>query len=69
MKRKLEVRIRYEEDWKGIGEHFIYETKWSDENEWGLDTAFKLVDDMISYQALTKIREMMRNNIDFYFGK
>lgn len=74
-KAKLLGRIHYEEDWYGMGEHFVFETKWSNEDEWGLDTAFKLLDyngeqgAVISYQALTKVREWTRLSVDFYFGK
>lgn len=63
----LVCRIRYEENYRDDGEHYIFENKWTDEETWGLDTAFKLIDDRISYQALTKIREMQRNGIEFYF--
>jgi len=66
---RLECRIRYEADWCGRGEHFIFENKWTNEDEWGFDTAFKLVDERLSYEALTKIRELMRMGIDFYFAK
>lgn len=79
----LECRIHYEEDWEGRGEYYVFETKWSDEKEWGLDTAFKLLDyrgedgtvheqdkgAVISYQALTKIRELMRMGCKIRFGK
>ena len=65
---KLECRIRYEENWRGEGEYFIFECKFADEDEWGLDTAFKCEDDRISYQALTKIRELMKMGIRFYFA-
>ena len=76
-KEKLMGRIHYEEDWHGLGEHFIFDTKWSNEGEddWGLDTAFKLLDyngeagAVISYKAITKIREWQRMGIDFRFGK
>lgn len=74
-KEKLQGRIHYEENWNGWGEHFIFETKWTDEDEWGLDTAFKLLDyngesgAVMSYQALTKVREWTRLGIDFYFGR
>ena len=72
---KLIGRIHYDADWHGMGEYFIFETKWTNEEEWGLDTAFKLLDyndepgAVISYKALTKIREWTRLGIDFYFGK
>jgi len=65
---RLECRIRYEEDWKGQGEYYIFENKWTNEEEWGLDTAFALKDDRISYEALTKVRELMKMGIHFYFG-
>ena len=35
-KEKLEGRVRYEENWRGEGEYFIFEIKWTDEKEWGL---------------------------------
>ena len=74
-KTKLMGRIRYEEDWCGRGEHFVFENKWSDEDEWGLEVAFKLLDygeekgAVVSYQAITKIREWQTLGIDFHFGK
>ena len=78
---KYEARIRYVEDWYGQGEHFVFEGKWTNEEEWGLDTAFKLLDyrdenwnvhekdkaAVLSYQALTKIRELQKMKIPFYF--
>lgn len=74
-KDKLEGRIRYEENWNGLGEYFIFETKWASEKEWGLDTAFKLLDYkgeqgvVMSYRTLTKVREWANLGIDFHFGK
>lgn len=68
-----QVRIRYDEDWRGDGEHFVFEGKWTNEDEWGLDTAFKLFDYkgekgvLLNYQCLTKIRELNRMQIPFYF--
>ena len=73
--RRYQERIRYVEDWNGHGEHFVFEGKWSDKDEWGLDSAFKLIDhedkkgELISYQALTKIRELMKMDIDFWFSE
>lgn len=62
-KAKLQCRIRYED--KGDkGEWFIFENKWTTEDEWGLDIAFKCEDDKISYQALTKVRELLRQGIE-----
>ena len=76
--RHYEERIRYDEDWNGQGEHFVFEGKWSDETEWGLDSAFQLFDYdkdgyhegacLINYRALTKIRELKKMGIDFWFS-
>ena len=72
-KPRYEVRIRYYEDWHGHGEHFVFERKGSDETEWGTDMAFKLLDYedekgvLLSYRALTKIRQLQELNIPFYF--
>ena len=66
-KVKLQGRIRYEENFMNNGEYYVFEIKHSDEKEWGLDTAYKLIDDRLSYEALTKIREWQRLDIDFYF--
>lgn len=72
-KNKLECRIRYVEDWRGNGEHYLFENKWTNETEWGLDTAFKLLDYgeekgvVMSYQVLIKIRNMKKLGIEFYF--
>ena len=65
--RHLEARIRYEENWRGQGEHYLLENRWSDE-EWGLEIACPLVEDRIHYTALTKIREWQRLGIPFYFA-
>lgn len=72
--RHFEERIRYVEDWHGEGEHFLFEGKQSDEESWGLDMACKLFDYngekgvLISYQALTKIRELIKMHIPYYFA-
>lgn len=72
--RHFEERIRYVEDWHGEGEHFLFEGKQSDEDAWGLDTAFKLFDlngekgVLVHYQALTKIRELIKMRIPYYFA-
>lgn len=67
-KVKLQGRIRYEENYMNNGEYYVFEIKHSDEKEWELDTAYKLIDDRLSYEALTKIREWQRLDIDFYFA-
>lgn len=63
------VRIRYDENWNGEGEHFIFEGKWSNEDNWGFVSAFQLMNNMIHYTALTKIRELKNLGIEFYFKK
>lgn len=71
----LEARIRYVEDWNGQGEYYVFENKWTNEEEWGLDVAFKLQDSaeekgvLLHYEALTKIRELMNLGIPFYFAR
>lgn len=51
-------RVRYEE--KDGREQYIFENRQHDEDEFGLDMAFHLQNDMVSYQALTKVREYLR---------
>ena len=74
--RRLVCRIRFVDDLENDGEGFVFENKWSDEEEWGMDTLFNLIPqdddpnhDLISYQALTKIRELQRMGVDVRFGK
>lgn len=74
--RRLEARICFVDDLENDGEGFVFENKWSDEDEWGMDTLFNLIPqdddpshDLISYQALTKIRELQNMGIDVRFGK
>ena len=80
-KRHFVERIRFVEDWNGHGEHFVFEGKMSDESdtEWGLDAAYKLFDldyngchekcALISYEALTKIRQLIAMRTDFWFAR
>lgn len=74
-KAKLEGRIRYVKDWHGEGEHYLFESKWTNEgeSEWSLESAFPLYGDgkekeLIHYTALTKIREWKRLGMDFRFA-
>ena len=68
-KRKIYGRIRYEEDFMNRGEHYVFEIKSNHpDSEWGLETAYPLIDDRISYQALTHIREWIGRGIEFQFG-
>jgi len=70
-KPRLQCRIRYVKNWLDKGEYYVFENKWTNEpdTEWGLDTAYQLVDDRISYQALTKIRDLMRLGIEVIWGR
>ena len=72
--RHLEARIRYAENWCDDGEHYIFENKWSDEDDWGMEMAFKLMDYkeekgvLLNYQALTLIRQWQNLHIPFHFA-
>ena len=74
--REIIGRIRYDENWYGEGEHYIFEWKYEDEdeNQWNMESAVPLVSfeneeivrgkgDFIHYTALTKIREWQRQGI------
>ena len=65
--KKLEGRIRYDENWRNEGEYYVFEIYDDEYNEWSLDTAYKLIDDRLSYQALTKVREWQKLDIGFHF--
>lgn len=75
-KKYLEGRIRYDANYKDKGEYFVFELKWSNESEWGLEKAFPLVkkdedDDeynFIHFTALTAIRQWQNLGIKFYFA-
>lgn len=68
-KEKLQGRIRYEENFMGDGEAFIFEIKWTNEKEWGLETAYRCIDDRISWEALAHVRKWMNLGIEFWFAK
>lgn len=66
--KKMIGRIRYEENWMGEGEHFIYEWRWEDEDEWQFEASAPLCSwengnlvtgkgDFLNYSALTHIRK------------
>ena len=63
--QKPECRVRYEK--KDDKEWYIFENRQNEEEEFGLDMAFELRDDMVSYQALTKVRELLRRGYDIRF--
>lgn len=70
-KNQMEYRIRFDENYNGRGEFFVFEYRSNGDDEWNLDSAFKVLGDeadgMISYQALTKIRHLMDMGIHFRF--
>lgn len=78
----LEGRICYCADLYGDGEHFVFQSKWSNEPDtmWSLECAFPFVEykngeliigsgDLLNFQAVTKIREWMKLGVKFHFGK
>ena len=73
-KSKVEYRIRYAQNYKGLEECYLFESKSSNSDNWTLDTAYGLQKDangentLISYEALTKIRELQQMGISFYFA-
>lgn len=76
--RKIIGRIRYQN--KKLTEHDPYDEYYVFEihvendpewgaNEWSLECAFPLKDDMIHYTALTQIRKWQQLGVDFHFVK
>ena len=73
-KRKMVGRISYVENWHGEGEHFVFEYRWDDEDEWSFECVAPLCSwedgklmtgkgDFLSYTALTKLREWSKLGI------
>lgn len=62
-----ECRIRYCEKDQDGDECFVFETRQSSEEEFGLCVSFRLIDDRLSYQALTQIRELMKLGYKIWF--
>ena len=65
---KPECRIRYCEKDQDGDECYIYETRQDEGEEFGLSKSFRLIDDRISYQALTELRELMRLGSGIHFA-
>ncbi len=63
---KPECRVRYVKN--DEGEWYNFEIRQNEDEDFGLDTSFRLVDDRLSYQALTKIRELMKLDYRIYFA-
>lgn len=69
-KVKVEGRIRYEADYMGRGEHYIFEFKKTTDKEWKMEKAFGLIQgELVHYTALTTLREWQRLGIEFHFGE
>ena len=65
--KKPECRIRYCEKDQDGHECYIFEIRQSNEEEYGFSKSFRLIDDRISYQSLTEIRELMKLGYKIYF--
>lgn len=65
---KLEGRVRYEENWRGEGEYFIFEIKWTNENEWGLESAYPCVDDKVHWSVIHHFKKWKHLDIDYHFA-
>lgn len=63
---KLEGRVRYEENWRGEREYFIFEIKWTNEKEWGLETAYPCVDDKVHWSVIAHFRKWQDLGISYY---
>ena len=70
MRKEAKIgRIRYDENWHGEGEHYVFEWKWGeDDPEWKFQMAAPIISDrehsnMIHFTALTQIREWQRVGI------
>lgn len=72
--RKMIGRISYVENWRNEGEHFVYEHRFEDEDDWTFESASPLCEwkdgklkvgsgDFIHFEALTKIREWKKIGI------
>ena len=72
--RYYEARIRYEENGRDGMEYYIFESKWSNEDEWGTEIEVPLLDYkdekavLVHFQALTRIREWQKLGIPFHFA-
>lgn len=65
---KPECRIRYCEKDQDGDECYIFEIRQSENEEFGFSKSFRLIDDRISYQALTAVRELMKLGYDIHFA-
>lgn len=65
---KPECRIRYCEKDQDGDECYIFETRQNEGEEFGLSHSFRLIDDRLSYQALTQVRELMKLGYDIHFA-
>lgn len=71
-RNQLEYRIRHTDNFMNDGEYFLFECKRSNEKDWGLDTAFKVMkttdeDVVVNLGALVKISRLMDLDIPFKF--
>ena len=62
---KLRGRIRYEENFMNEGEYFIFEIKWDSEKEWGLETAYKCVDNKVNWEVIAHFKKWKQLGVIF----
>ena len=67
-KDRLEGRVRYEENYMGQGEYFIFEIKWTYETSWGMETAYRCENDKVNWQVIAHFRKWQELGIDYYFA-
>ena len=65
---KPECRIRYCEKDQDGDECYIFEIRQSRGEEYGFSKSFRLIDDRLSYQALTEVRELLKLGYDIHFA-
>ena len=63
-----ECRIRYCEKDQDGDECYIFEIRQSEGEEYGFSKSFRLIDDRLSYQAITEIRELLKLGYKIYFA-
>ena len=52
----------------GEKEYFTFYIRMNEDDDWELESAFPIVDDMIHYTCLTKVRELQHYGYKVFFG-
>ena len=66
--QRPECRIRYCERDRDGDECYIFEIRQKSNEEFRFSKSFRLIDDRLSYQALTEVRELMKLGYNIYFA-